>query len=227
MKDNGISRRGRSLTRARKGALMVLALLAALLAWAGVDAALIWFYRPSDAPRADAAVVLGASTWHDQPSEAFAARIDHAIRLYRAGRVRCLIFTGGQAPGEPISNAEAARRYALARGIPDADILVEPDSRYTRENLAYAKRLAVRRGLGSFVIVSDPLHLRRAMAMASDQGLRAFPSATPTTRYRSLRSRLWFLRRETYFLMQYQLVTRFCKIPEPPADGGGTGREGK
>ncbi|MGF6354254.1 vancomycin permeability regulator SanA [Paenibacillus sp. 4624] len=47
-------------------------------------------------PRAsDAAIVLGAAVQGDIPSPVFRERIEQAIRLYKVGTVRNLIFTGG------------------------------------------------------------------------------------------------------------------------------------
>ena len=53
------------------------------------------------------------------------------------------------------------------------------------------------------ILVSDPLHLRRAMWMAHDLGLSAVTSPTPTTRYRSWRARFRFLGRELYYWHYY------------------------
>jgi hypothetical protein len=59
---------------------------------------------------------------------------------------------------------------------------------------------------GRVLVVSDPLHMRRAMRMAIDLGLDAHPSPTPTSRYRSLTTQLPMLLREVYF-SAYYLVT--------------------
>jgi uncharacterized SAM-binding protein YcdF (DUF218 family) len=48
------------------------------------------------------------------------------------------------------------------------------------------------------LIVSDPLHMRRAVTIARDLGLDAYPSPTPTTRYRTAWSNFWFWMRESY-----------------------------
>lgn len=178
----------------------------ALLIWlAGVAT---WIaHGPPERPgqRADVAIVLGAAIDQDRPSPVFAARIDHAIALYRAGRVKRLLFTGGRAAGDAASEAETARSYAMARGVPGAAIMVETASRTTRENLAFALPLMRDSRVRSALIVSDPLHLRRALAIADALGLQAFASATRSTRYRSWRTRLPFLLRETYFLHHFWL----------------------
>ena len=155
---------------------------------------------------ADAAVVLGAAVWSTSPSPVFRERINHAVELYRRGKVRKLIFTGGQGnPNEP-TEAAAARSYALANGIPVQDILVEQKSHTTYENIIYAKQLADANNLKSLLLVSDPMHMRRAMTMANDVGLNASPSPTQTSRYQSWRTQLSELTRETFYYLGYLLA---------------------
>ena len=159
--------------------------------------------------RADAAVVLGAAVWTEEVSPVFRERINHAINLYRQRQVRKLIFTGGQGnPGEPTESA-AARDYALQSGVAASDILIEEKSHNTYENILYAKQLADTHGIKSVLIVSDPLHMKRAMSMATDAGLAAEPSPTPSTRYQGLRSRLALLAHETYYYIGYLLRRPF------------------
>src|SRR6201988_2769980 len=147
---------------------------------------------------ADAAVVLGAAVWSNSVSPVFRERINHAIELYRRGKVRKIIFTGGQGnPNEP-TEAEAARAYALQNGVPKSDIIIEESSHTTFENIVYARQLARDNGLNKVLIVSDPMHMKRAITMATDIGLDAYPSPTPTTRYVTWKSQLEELSRETF-----------------------------
>src|SRR5687768_3339266 len=85
---------------------------------------------------ADVAIVLGAAVWDAEPSPVFAARIDHAIWLFEKGQMELLIFTGGRAEGDRLSEAEAARDYALAKGIPRSAIYLETTSTSTHGNLS-------------------------------------------------------------------------------------------
>ena len=87
----------------------------------------------------DAAVVLGAAAWDARPSPVFRERINHAVGLYRSGRVRKLVFTGGAVKKGYMSEGEVGRRYALKQGVPAEDILLENKSRTTYENLAYLR----------------------------------------------------------------------------------------
>jgi uncharacterized SAM-binding protein YcdF (DUF218 family) len=194
----------------KKIAKAVLVTLSAVILTAGVLASRIYSYRnaTSDAP-ADAAVVLGAAVWTSQVSPVFRERINHGIDLYQKRQVQKLIFTGGQGnPGEP-TESSAARQYALMRGVPAADILIEEKSHTTYENILYAKQLADMHGIKKVLIVSDPLHMKRAVAMASDMGLAAEPSPTPSTRYQGLRSQLGLLAHETYYYIGYLLRRPF------------------
>ena len=195
------------MKRIAKASLLILSILALAV---GLLASRIYsFSTASSDASADAAVVLGAAVWTAKVSPVFRERINHGIDLYRNGKVRKIIFTGGQGnPGEP-TEASAARQYALERGIPAADILIEEKSHTTYENILYAKQLADSHGIKKVLIVSDPLHMKRAVAMATDVGLAAEPSPTPSTRYQGIRSQMTLLAHETYYYLGYLLQRPF------------------
>jgi uncharacterized SAM-binding protein YcdF (DUF218 family) len=197
-------------SRFKKIAKAVLLILGVLVLAVGLIASRIYSFRNvrSDAP-ADAAVVLGAAVWRADVSPVFRERINHGIDLYRKGKVRKLIFTGGQGnPGEP-TESSAAKKYALKNGVSAHDILIEEKSHNTFENIVYAKQLADSHGIKRVLIVSDPLHMRRAMTMTSDVGLVADPSPTPTTLYQGLGSQLSLLAHETYYYIGHLLRRPF------------------
>ena len=155
--------------------------------------------------KADAAVVLGAAVWRGQPSPVFQERINHAVRLYQEGQVQSIIFTGGIGLRDDQAESEVARQYAVRQGIPENAIYIETTSTTTYGNLAEAAKLAGQHGVCCVLVVSDPLHMKRAVTMARDLGLEAYPSPTPTSRYRSLRTRLAFLIDETLDYVLYLL----------------------
>ncbi len=177
----------------------------ALVAWVSALSVSVYSYSTvSDPEPADAAIVLGAAVWNGQPSPVFEQRVIHAIDLYRSGQVPALIFTGGVGAYDEVAESTAAENYALARGVPAAAIFTETVSADTVDNLLQAKAVARREGFGRLLIVSDPLHMRRAVTLARDLGLDAYPSPTPTSRYTSFNTRLEFLLREVYFLGTYR-----------------------
>ena len=165
--------------------------------------------KKDEKKNADVAIVLGAGTSDEGVSPVYRERINHSIRLYENGYVEYLIFTGGFGDGNHNSDAYMAKQYALSQGIPENVILLEERSSITEENLEYAKVIMDERALHTAIIVSDPLHMKRAMLMAGDYGLKAWPSPTPTTMYRSLRTKFPFLLRETFFYMGYSVVRLF------------------
>ena len=102
-----------------------------------------------------------------------------------------------------MTEAAEARQFAIKNGVPEKDILIEESSHTTYENVVNAKRLADAHGLKRVLIVSDPMHMKRAVSMAKDIGLEAYPSPTPTTRYQGWRSQLESLAHETYYYVGY------------------------
>lgn len=184
---------------------LLAALLAAALAYAAFQTVSIWRYGSVDEKRpADVAVVLGAGTYDGEVSPVYRERINHGIWLYENGYVEKLILTGGYGEGSSISDAAAAGRYAVSAGVPETDILLEERSTITQENLLYAKELMDEAGYETALIVSDPLHMKRAMLLAKDTGLEAYSSPTPTSRYKSFRTKGKFLAREVFYYIGYQ-----------------------
>lgn len=180
-----------------------------LLLWLlGVAAWIIWVGDRDQAAPADAIIVLGAAAYDAKPSPVFEERIRHGLELYRQGYAPKLIFTGGfGGTGARFSESQVARRYALKQGIPARDILIESRSRTTRQNLVEAKRLMEARGMRRAILVSDPLHMARALRLSDELGIDALASSTPSTRFRSFHTSWRFLAQEIYFFHR-DLFTR-------------------
>ena len=198
------ARRGES-KRGVLGWAWRLALL--VLAWlAGVAAYIIWVGQRDDAAHADAIIVLGAAAYDAKPSPVFEERIRHGIDLYKRGMARTLIFTGGYGgSGARFSESQVGRRYAIRQGVPARAILIESVSRNTHENLRQAAALMQTHDLRSAIVVSDPLHMARALRISHEQGIDALGSPTPTTRFRSFTTRWRFLLAEVYFFHRDRL----------------------
>lgn len=164
-----------------------------------------------EAAPADCIIVLGAGTNGKTPNAVFRERLHHAVTLYEGGYSDVILLTGGYSPGNEHSDAYIAGAYLQSLGIPAEAILLEERSTITQENLEYAKEIMENEGLSTCVLVSDPLHMKRSMLMAKDYGIEAFPSPTPTTRYRTWKTKLPFLARETFFYVGYQVYRIFVR----------------
>ena len=192
----------------KKGLLIFLLLITAYVIYVAID---IYSYGNVDeTTKSDAAIVLGAGIWNGEPSPVFKERINHGINLYKCGYVDKIILTGGKSKNSIYSDSFIARKYAIENGIPFADIFIEEKSTITQENIFYAAQIMETNGLLTALIVSDPLHMKRAMLMAQNNNLTVYASPTPTTMYKTLKTKLPFLAREIFFYIGYIAVS--CKV---------------
>jgi uncharacterized SAM-binding protein YcdF (DUF218 family) len=151
--------------------LLIVYAIYRITAQGGVDEA-----RP-----ADAIVVLGAAQYSGQPSGVFEARLQHAVDLWKQGLAPYLIVTGGKLPADITTEAATARAFAIAHGVPRDAILGEDHGRDTLESLDGVAAILRTRELHSVVFVSDRTHMLRVLRMASDMGITAWGSPTPTS----------------------------------------------
>lgn len=166
--------------------------------------------RKDESCRADVAIVLGAAAYEGEVSPVYRERLNHAVLLYRQKYVDKIIVTGGKGAGSEVSDAEAAKRYVIGQGVPEADVFTEDVSAITQENLENSREIMEVYGMEKALIVSDPLHMKRAMLLAKDAGIEAYTSPTGTSRYKSLKTKIPFLMREVFFYEGYK-VYRMAK----------------
>lgn len=188
--------------RRRRGWLGWLGRLGAVLGlWLlGVAIYIVWVGARDQAAPADAIIVLGAAAYDAKPSPVFEERIRHGLDLYQRGYAPTLIFTGGfGGNGARFAESQVARRYALRHDVPADAILIETVSRTTRQNLIEARGLMRSHGLHRAIVVSDPLHMARALRLCRELQIDALASSTPSTRFRSFQTRWRFLLQEVYF----------------------------
>lgn len=136
----------------------------------------------------DTAVVLGARLRPDgTPGPALVRRVAHAADLHRQGRVGRLLLSGGHAAAG-CTEAEAMRRLAVAMGVPEAALLVEPHARNTFENALFS--MALLDPGECVVLVSDAWHLPRARfafrRLGGDPAVSAPPPAGGFRHWRGL-----------------------------------------
>lgn len=174
-------------------------LVLGLLWLCAVAGYIVWVGERDQAAAADVIIVLGAAAYDARPSPVFEERIRHGIDLYQRGLASRIIFTGGFGTGARFSESQVAQRYALRRGVPAQAILIETQSRTTRQNLQHAAALMGENHLRRAIIVSDPLHMARALRLARELQIDALGSSTPTSRFRSFDTRWRFLLQEVYF----------------------------
>lgn len=194
----------------KKFRIILLIIIALAFVYILVNAISIYKYGKIDETcKADVAIVLGAATYDGEVSPVYQERINHAINLYVNGYVKKIMMTGGKAKGNSVSDACAAKKYAITKGVLDEDILIEEKSKITQENLSYAKIIMDENDMKTAIIVSDPLHMKRSMLLSKDIGIKAYSSPTPTTKYISIKTKVPFLARELFFYIGYKIYRVF------------------
>lgn len=174
---SGVVRGLRALARTRRGTAVLAAgavVLGAGVLWCGALSVqmLADIDEPHDTPAA--VVVLGCRVEGDTPSQALQRRIDTAADYLLAHPGVPVVVSGGQGPGEDISEAEAMRRGLVDRGVTDDRILLEDRSTSTLENLTYSAQLLAENDLApSVLLVTEGYHQHRALTIAERVGLDA------------------------------------------------------
>jgi uncharacterized SAM-binding protein YcdF (DUF218 family) len=129
----------------------------------------------------DAIVVLGAAQFNGRPSDVFKARLEHAVALWNQGWADWFVVTGGKLPDDNTTEAEVARGWAIAHGVPPNRILAEDRGRTTLESLEAVRRIFRDEDFQTALFVSDETHMLRVLRMAEDLGIEAFSSPTRTS----------------------------------------------
>lgn len=164
--------RGRRAVQILVG-LIALGILVEAILFAAVCACSLRKYP--DTP-ADCVIVLGARVWPDGVvSNALGYRLDAALEAYEKGLVKKIITTGARGGDEPIAEAIASRDYLMARGVPEEDILMDPESYDTVQNLQHAKRIMAENGLTTALLCTSDYHITRSMWIVGEVGIDASP----------------------------------------------------
>lgn len=127
----------------------------------------------------DYAVILGAKVNGEVPSLSLRYRLEAALTYALEYTHVQLVLSGGQGPGEDISEAEAMKRYLTRNGIAEDRLILEDGSTSTYENLAFSLEKIEAKIKGITLITSD-YHLTRATWLASTFDLEVDVVAAPT-----------------------------------------------
>jgi len=156
--------------------------VALVVLYLGVTFAQVWRAASRDqAGPAQAIVVFGTAQYNGTPSPVLAARLDHAVDLYRRRLAPVIVVTGGNQPGDRYTEAGASADYLLRRGVPDSDVLREVSGTTSWQSLAATANFLGDRKINDVLLVSDPFHSYRIRAMAAELGLAGRFSPTRTS----------------------------------------------
>jgi SanA protein len=119
-------------------------------------------------PASDVAIVFGAQIIrNERPSAMLADRVKMAAELYRAGKVRELLFTGDNSL-ENYNEPEVMRQYALNLGVPDDAITLDYAGFRTYDSCYRARDIFK---VNRAILVTQRFHLDRALLVCRQLGI--------------------------------------------------------
>ena len=161
------------------------------------------FADESDAP-VSAVIVLGAGVNGETPSLTLRTRIDAAAAYLEELPDVPVVLSGGQGPGEAITEAECMRRALVRRGVDESRLYPEERSTSTQENLRYSRAILEELGVDPaqrVAIVTSDFHLCRARLMWGGD-TAAVPAHLPSALYFQCLTVNYFIR-EAFGLAAY------------------------
>jgi len=168
--------------------------LAVVLAYLVVTGVQVWMTgQQHSTATADAIMVFGSAEYNGTPSPDLKGRLDEALALYKAGRAPIVAVTGGKQVGDAFTEAGVSATYLIEHGVPEPQIVVGGGSD-TYENVSSVAQPLKARGVHTVLVVTDPFHEDRAMAMVSTFGFSPSPDPSTTSPLRGWGALSYYLK---------------------------------
>jgi uncharacterized SAM-binding protein YcdF (DUF218 family) len=105
-----------------------------------------------------------------------ADRATHAVQLYKMGKIKKILITGGQGlnPSNSNTEAELLRDFMLIAGVEQKDILVETQAKNTYQNAVLAKETLIANDYSlaqKYLLITSAFHMKRAKGCFDKVGL--------------------------------------------------------
>jgi Uncharacterized conserved protein len=153
--------------------------------------------------KADVAVVFGARVYASgKPSDALADRVRTGVQLYRDGLVPKLLFSGGPGDGA-VHETEAMKNLAVRLGVPEQDILLDPEGVNTRATVRNTEIMFAGLHVSRVLVVSHFYHLPRIKMTYQRTGWDVY--TVPARESYTLSQMPYFMAREVAALWVYYL----------------------
>ncbi len=132
---------------------------------------------PWNDPKGDILIVLGADSLPDMIGLSSYWRSVYAARVWKEGGFSRIVVSGGRTAGGVVI-AEQMREFLVFRGVPAAAVLLETQSKSTRENALYTAKL-LSGTAGRKVLLTSDYHMYRAYRTLRKAGLEVEPRPIP------------------------------------------------
>lgn len=105
-----------------------------------------------------------------------ADRATHAMQLYKMGKIKKILITGGQGlnPTNPNAEADLLANFMITAGVSSEDILIENQAINTRQNALFANDMLKKEGFdprSKFLLITSAFHMKRSKASFDKVGV--------------------------------------------------------
>ena len=142
--------------------------------------------KVEDLPVSDVVIVLGGGVRPANSANPYpdlgegADRVIHAYRIFKAGKARMILLSGGWGVNDDSSDSEAAAMAELLvlLGVDRSHMFLEETSRNTFENAQESADIWRREQFTSGLLVTSASHMPRALATFQKAGLNVIAAET-------------------------------------------------
>ena len=151
-------------------------------------------FNEEDVPPTRVAIVFGAGLLRDgSAGPVLSDRVETAVKLYWAGKVDKLLMSGDNSFVE-YNEPEAMRQYALERGVPNEDIVLDYAGRRTYDTCYRAKQIFQ---VDTAILVTQAFHMPRALFLCNWFDIES-TGVEANNRYFLKRSHIYWNTRELF-----------------------------
>ncbi len=164
------------------------------------ELAIIGFSFQKNIDKADYTIVLGAGIRGETMTVTLKQRVDAAIEYANLNEdYGYIVVTGGQGPGESITEAEAMKRHLVKNGIEDERVIKEEHATDTYENLEFSKEI-IEKHSGKKIdelnikVITSGFHLLRSKMLCNELGYKKVTYCA---------SQIWAIFIPTYYIREF------------------------
>ena len=131
----------------------------------------------------DVAIVLGGFSNYDADLKMIqfhsaSDRLLEGIRFYKTGKAKKIMIASGSGQIMRPDEKEAlyVKEFLLSIGIPEKDLIIESESKNTRENAVFAKKILNKQYTnGKYLLITSAFHMPRAKRCFDKVGIITTP----------------------------------------------------
>ena len=134
-----------------------------------------YVYTAADVPAEPVGIVFGAGVQGDQPSSYLIGRLNLALDLWHAGKIKVFLVTGDNST-PTYNEPKAMRDYLTAHGVPSSLIVLDYAGFDTWQSCDRAKHVF---GVDHAILISQGFHVPRAVYLCRAAGIDAYAVGDP------------------------------------------------